>query len=222
MAQAFIIMQIGNTELDEVCEKAIVPAIEACSLDAKRVDKHNEGGLLKSEIIRFIETSEIVVADLTNERPNCYLEIGYVMGLDKFRNLILTAREDHSLESPNYTLGGPKVHFDLSGYDILYWRTDQVGEFREELEKRIRRRLAIVAPSPASEIGPWDEEWLTRERQTATAGIQKTGLTGGMEIRFALDPPKPTWTQTELDAAARDAPIHTFGWPIAVYLNNSV
>lgn len=38
----FITMQIDN-ELDRVYEEAIVPAIEACDLDARRVDKHNGG-----------------------------------------------------------------------------------------------------------------------------------------------------------------------------------
>jgi len=89
MSQAFIIMQIGNPELDRVCEAAIVPALKACGLDPKRVDKHNKGGLLKSEIIAFIEGSDIIVADLTDERPNCYLEVGYTMGVNKFRNLVL-------------------------------------------------------------------------------------------------------------------------------------
>jgi len=35
MPQAFIIMQIGNTELDAVCEKAIVPALEASGFEAQ-------------------------------------------------------------------------------------------------------------------------------------------------------------------------------------------
>jgi len=146
MAIAFIIMQIGNPDLDQVCTDAIVPAIEACGLDAKRVDKHNEGGLLKSELIQFIHNSDIIIADLTNERPNCYLEVGYAMGIDKFRNLILTVREDHFPESPNFVQGGPKVHFDLGGYDILRWNIGEVDNLREELEKRIGRRLAIIPP----------------------------------------------------------------------------
>lgn len=84
MAQAFVIMQIGNKELDNIFQKAISPAILSSGLSVKRVDKHNEGGLLKSEIITFIQESDIIIADLTNERPNCYLEIGFTMGIDKF------------------------------------------------------------------------------------------------------------------------------------------
>jgi len=74
MPQAFVIMQIGNKELDEIFQNAIVPAILSSGLTVKRVDKHNEGGLLKSEIINFIQESDIIIADLTNERPNCYLK----------------------------------------------------------------------------------------------------------------------------------------------------
>src|SRR3972149_8278012 len=142
MPPAFIIMQIGNSELETVCREVFVPALIACGFDPKRVDKHNEGRLLKSEIVEFIETSDIIIADLTNERPNCYLEVGYAMGLDKFRNLIMTSREDHNQDSPNYKKGGPKIHFDLKGYDILFWEEDNLDEFKNELEKRIKRRLS--------------------------------------------------------------------------------
>lgn len=120
MPEAFIIMQIGNPDLDKMCEQAVVPALKACGLEPVRIDKHNKGGLLKSEIIKRIQDSEVIVADLTNERPNCYLEVGYAMGIDKFRNLILTARQDHNQDSPDHQPGGAKIHFDLSGYDVLF------------------------------------------------------------------------------------------------------
>jgi hypothetical protein len=143
--QAFVIMAIGSPQLDELFDRAIAPALRRCGLDPKRVDRHNQGGLLYSEIISFIEESEILVADLTNERPNCYLEVGYAMGAGRFTSLILTAREDHSVDSPHYRPAGPRIHFDLLGYDILFWKPNGFGAFREELEKRIRRRQALLA-----------------------------------------------------------------------------
>lgn len=219
MGQAFIIMQIGNEELDYVCKEATVPALKACGLDPKRVDKHNEGGLLKSEIISFIEGSEIIVADLTNERPNCYLEVGYAMGVDKFKNLILTARDDHNQDSPKHQPGGPKVHFDLSGYDVLYWNPADIEAFRMELEKRVRRRQAVLARAAPTLVSRWDEEWLEENRAAATAGLKKTELPGFMEIRFALSDPKPNKSQKELLSAAERAQIHTSGWPIGVVLS---
>lgn len=220
MTIAFVIMQIGNQQLDHVCEHAIVPAIEACGLQARRVDKHNQGGLLKSEIISFIQEADIIIADLTNERPNCYLEIGYAMGIDKFRNLILTVREDHFPENPGFQQGGPKIHFDLAGYDILAWSPEDLESFQAELEKRIKRRRLVLTPAPAQAANPWDQTWIESQREVAVAGLNAANLPGFMEIRFALVPPKPDFSQTELNEAARSSTISTFGWPIGVYLGN--
>lgn len=141
--QAFIIMQIGNSELDDFFNNILVPTLKKCNLNVKRVDEDNEGDLLKSEIDKFINSSDIILADLTNERPNCYLEVGYAMGLNKLQNLILTAREDHHHESPNYDKEGPKIHFDVSGYDIIFWDPYNLDEFKNKLEKKIKNRLNL-------------------------------------------------------------------------------
>lgn len=220
MRQAFIIMQIGNPDLDIVCKDAIVPALKSCGLDPKRVDKHSEGRLLKSEIVGFIESSDIIIADLTNERPNCYLEVGYAMGLDKFRNLILTAREDHNQDSPNYEKGGPKIHFDLSGYDILFWEPNNLNKLKEKLEKRVRRRLATLAPYVPTPVSPWDEEWISKHQELAFFGLTRSGKSGFMEIRMTLPDSKLNIAQGELLRAATQAQIHTFGWPLGVVLGS--
>lgn len=205
--------------MDAVCAQAMVPAITACGLEPKRVDKHNQGGLLKSEIIKFIQDAEIVVADLTNERPNVYLEVGYTMGVDKFRNLILTVRRDHFPDDPAYARGGPKVHFDLGGYDILLWDPTDLSTFTNELEKRIRRRLLTLPAPAAAARAIWDTDWLDAQRSTANAGLLQLESSGFMEVRAALHPPKIAKTQTELNEAARVSEIRTFGWPIAPYIN---
>lgn len=218
MNQAFIIMQIGNSGMDLVCRDAIVPSLKACNLDPKRVDKHNQGRLLKSEVVGFIETSNIIVADLTNERPNCYLEVGYAMGLDKFRNLILTAREDHNQDSPNYKKDGPKIHFDLSGYDILFWDPNDLKGFKDELEKRVRRRLLTITPTVS--VSPWDENWISKQQESALTAFKKSGKTAFMEIRMTLPDVKPNISQGELLRIAEQAEVHTFGWPIGIGLSN--
>lgn len=196
MDEAFIIMQIGNEVLDRICDEVFVPAIEAAGLVARRVDRDNEGGLLKAEIIDFLERATILIADLTNERPNCYLEVGYAMGLGKRKNLILTVREDHHHRSPNYRLDGPRVHFDLEGYDLLMWSEDSLDMLRPELERRIRRRLAIIEPpapgepdgTPGQQLAIVDREWAAAQRSRAEEGITATGLVGAMEAIVALSP----------------------------------
>jgi hypothetical protein len=219
MAIAFTIMQIGNPELERLYYEAIVPAVEACGLDAKRVDKHNEGGILKSEIIKFIQNADIIIADLTNEHPNCYLEIGYAMGIDKYANLILTVREDHFSDKPSYVQGGPKVHFDLAAYPILDWKLEEFQIFREALEREIKRRLAIIATAQPKTTTPWDEVWILIQREAARNGLAELGFNGSMEIRFSLGEKTMNWGPGDLDEAARKSTINTFGWPIGVYLN---
>jgi hypothetical protein len=151
LEQAFVIMQIGKPDMDKIYSDIFVPVLQKCDLDPKRVDKHNEGDLLKSEIINYLKDSLIIIADLTNERPNCYLEVGYAMGLGKNRNLILTAREDHRSDSPNYKKGGPKIHFDLSGYDIIFWDPEDLENFKLRLERRIKYRQSTLDSSTGEE-----------------------------------------------------------------------
>lgn len=221
MSYIFIIMQIANKELDKVYEDVIVPAIIECGFEAKRVDKHNKGGLLKSEIIEFIQGSTLIIADLTNERPNCYLEIGYAMGLDKFKNLILTVREDHFNDSLNYKKGGPKIHFDLSGYDILGWEKGKELEFKKELIKRIKRRLTIINEPLKQKKEIWDKQWLQEQEAIAKKGLENSGFVGGMEIKFTLQNEQLSVSQRKLDEAARSSEIYTFGWPIGFYDTSS-
>jgi len=213
----FVIMQIGDNELDELYEKHIAPAISSAGFEPKRVDKHNDGELLKPKIVEFITEASVIVADLTNERPNCYLEVGYAMGLGKHRNLILTAREDHYPESPNHKSGGKRIHFDLNGYDILFWSPEKKEEFGVELLKRIKRRTFITRPSREVVV---DQGWIEDSKKKALAGIAKQELTGYMNVVSTLRGDY-SFNQIALRDAAREAPIHTFGWPIGAFLENN-
>lgn len=219
MEEAFTIMQIGDPAMDRVYDEAIDPAIRQAGLDPRRVDRHNEGDLLKGEIVKFIETSQVIVADVTNERPNCYLEVGYAMGLGKKKNLILTAREDHHHSSPNFQRVGPKVHFDLEGYSIIFWDPKDLPAFKEELARVITRRAAIVRPEPGAVAVERPSDWSLDLRALAETGIAGVGRRGYMEVVAEVGLAE-NWSQQELLEALRESSIHTFGWPIAVMLEN--
>lgn len=225
MEEAFIIMQIGDPEMDRVCDDVMIPAIQAAGLVPRRVDRDNAGEMLKAEIISFLERSRIIVADLTNERPNCYLEVGYAMGLGKKPNLILMAREDHHHRSPNYKVNGHRVHFDLEGYDLLLWDPKELDHFRNELERRIKRRLALLESPAQLDSGQTqpphpviDDEWVEYHRERAIEGLTSTERSASMEAVVALQP-KGSWRQPVLLRAVEQAQVHTFGWPIGIVLN---
>jgi len=219
--QAFVIMRIGDSDLDRIYQEVLVPTIEKCGLVAKRVDKHNEGGLLKSEIIQFINESSIIIADLTDERPNCYLEVGYTMGINKFKNLILTARNDHNQDHPSHKPGGPKIHFDLSGYDILYWNPDDLQEFSSDLERRIKRRLSVISrEDDVAETYEQFYDWINENRDNAIKGLAKADTTAYMEAYFFPLHALIQRSQKELLSAATVSQIQTFEFPIAAVFPN--
>ena len=217
MGIAFVVMQIGNAQLDNLFEAAIQPAIKSVGLQTKRADRDTEGGLLKSEIVQFLSDAEIIIADLTNERPNVYLEVGYAMGIDKFRNLILTCRKDHFPGDPDWQVDGPKVHFDLAGYNILLWDPSETDSFRKELEHHIRKRQVILSPVARDERPVLDIEWVKTHRETALQQMEEAGITTYMEASFGISHPKPDRNLSQLLRAAEDSMIHTFGWPIGFF-----
>jgi hypothetical protein len=217
LGTAFVIMQIGNDELDNIYLNVFVPAIKAANLEPKRIDKDNEGKLLKLEIIDNIEKAEIIIADLTNERPNCYLEVGYTMGIDKYKNLIITVKEDHYHDSPNYKKDGPRIHFDIAGYDILFWDPNKLTEFQVDLMDRISRRLAIISPKAAPKERPiWDKEWIEAQRLHTMISFKMIDCKRQMEILISTINTQLNISQPELLEVADYAQIDTFGWPIAI------
>ena len=105
----FLIMSFDESDdmddykaaVKEVCSKAGFQAVRTDSRPAANTHQ------IVDAIHTHIQTCGFVIADLTNERPNVYYEIGYAKGLDK--KLILTSKKSTS------------VHFDLYGYNRVEW-----------------------------------------------------------------------------------------------------
>jgi hypothetical protein len=84
-------------------------------------------------------------------------------------------------------------------------------------------------PLPVRVIGPTGvgaagvpalgDPWFETQRAAADKGLTALGLTGQMEVRFALHDPISK-SQIELLSAVRASEIQTFGWPIGVVLDN--
>lgn len=207
MDEAFVIMRIGDPEMDKIWGEVYVPTIKKCGLEPKRVDKHNEGHLLTSEIAGFIKRAKIIVADLTAERPNCYLEVGYTMGIGKFANLILACKS------------GGNVHFDLSAYDIVRWNVERLDLFREELTKKIRYRLGVLQKGEkAISVEKKDgeiESWSLKERKEALNIYYTNKYPQDGHLETILSPVSQNMNkdQSELLKIARKISIHE-GWHV--------
>ena len=119
--QIFVIMKFGDEVLDSAYEGVIKPLANEYDLEAVRVDEIQDSGQISQQILENIACSQIVIAELTGERPNCYYEAGFAHALGK--ELIFIINEDCD------------IHFDLSGYRFIKWKTE--AQLRRGLKERL-------------------------------------------------------------------------------------
>jgi guanylate kinase len=124
----FIIMpiQTQNPDLEET-HRAIKLTAANYGLKAQRADDIIHNDAITDKILGSIKCAECIVADLTNNRPNVYYEIGYAHSQGK--PTILIAKE------------GTQAHFDLQGFNIVVYRS--AFHLQEELGKFFERFRAI-------------------------------------------------------------------------------
>lgn len=89
MKTCFIVCPIGgdNTETrrrsDTLFKHVILPVCNACDFNPIRIDKENTNGSLTEEIFNHIREDDLVIADLTENNPNAFYEMGYRAALGK-------------------------------------------------------------------------------------------------------------------------------------------
>jgi hypothetical protein len=106
-------------------------------LAPRRVDKQKgESYEIPAWIFSEIDESRLVIADLTDERPNVYFEVGYA----KSRGIpfILTFHKRTPNDKPPWdreSSPGDKVHFDLVPYRYIAYESE--FELRDKLKQEL-------------------------------------------------------------------------------------
>jgi len=126
--KVFFICPFGNKEVDHNYEFAIKPAVEKHGYTIRRVDEISSTREITKEILDAIEKSTFIIADLTDEKPNCYYEVGYAHSLGK--PVIIIAKKD------------VQRHFDISGYKWNYW--ENYEDLKPTLEKEVQGLLSKI------------------------------------------------------------------------------
>jgi len=105
----FVAMSL-NKSLDNAFKKGFKVGIEAAGYQAYRVDQALHLERIDLKIIGDLRRSRVIVADVTDERPNVYFEAGFAMALNK--PVIWSVREDQK----------DKLHFDTRQFPHLIWK----------------------------------------------------------------------------------------------------
>ncbi|MCM1131664.1 MAG: hypothetical protein NC310_06940 [Roseburia sp.] len=131
---AFIIMPMlskkdDNYSINESVKNRIIDAADNVGFKASRSDSildFNKKLIIK-KVYDAIEESQICIVDLSYNRPNCYLELGYARALNKV--IILISQNRGSVE------------FDEAGYDCFEYDTSKDG--LDRLERYIQERIRL-------------------------------------------------------------------------------
>jgi len=121
----FVIM--SYTEDMEPVFEGIAAAAASVGLRAERVKDVKGDYRITDKIMEMILSSRLVVADLTNERPNVYFELGYARGIGK--SVITIARRDAI------------IHFDVKDWTYIPYIDSRLLErdLKQRFEYEIER-----------------------------------------------------------------------------------
>jgi Nucleoside 2-deoxyribosyltransferase len=123
---AFVVMQFSGFE--ELYTDVIEPLTKQFGLRPYRADQVYGPGSILEDIIRGIETAQIVIAEITPTNENVFYEVGYAHALKK--PTILLAEKDK------------KLPFDLSGFRCLFYENSIGG--KRKVEEGLRKHLQAI------------------------------------------------------------------------------
>lgn len=133
--KAFMAMQYGENELDEVVSQCFKPAVIQTGFDLARLDDEPRAGLIDDRLRVEIRTSRFLIVDLTHENRGAYWEAGFAEGLGK--PVIYTCQEDKFKKN--------KTHFDTNHHLTVLWDKGSLDKTAEELKATIRATLPSEA-----------------------------------------------------------------------------
>jgi hypothetical protein len=125
--KAFVVMQFDGA-FDELYHYVIREICEEFDVLPSRADEMVGPGVIMEDIVREIEMSRLIVADITPANLNVYYEVGYARALRK--PIILLAQK------------GTKLPFDLAGFRVLFYENTIGGKAR--LDENLRKHIAEV------------------------------------------------------------------------------
>ena len=129
--KAFMAMQYGAKELDEIVAKYFQPAVKAAGFDLYRLDDVPKAGLIDDRLKVEIRTSRFLIADLTHENRGAYWEAGFAQGLGK--PVIYTCEKSKFDEQ--------KTHFDTNHHTTVVWDRNNLEKAAIDIKNTIRETL---------------------------------------------------------------------------------
>lgn len=135
MGTCFVMQPFDGSTFDRRYEEIFKPAIEAAKLDPYRVDQDPKASIPIDEIERGIREARVCLAEITNDNPNVWFELGYAIACGK--EVVLICSDERQAKFP----------FDVQHRSIIRYSQKSPSDF-SKLQSQITERLeAYLAKS---------------------------------------------------------------------------
>lgn len=128
MGTCFVMQPFDGSTFDKRYDDVFAPAIRDAELDPYRVDQDPKVSIPIQEIETGIRESQICLAEITQDNPNVWFELGYAIACKK--EVILVCSDERTTRFP----------FDIQHRTIIKYTTTSISDF-QELKGKITARL---------------------------------------------------------------------------------
>ncbi|GIP19645.1 hypothetical protein J40TS1_52870 [Paenibacillus montaniterrae] len=128
MGICFVIQPFDGSTFDNRYEDSLVPSIDAAGLTPYRVDRDPSVVIPIIEIETAIKNAQVVLADISLDNPNVWLELGFAIAHKK--SIVLICSDIRNSRFP----------FDIQHRAIIKYKTDSKRDFYL-LEHQITEKL---------------------------------------------------------------------------------
>ena len=132
---AFMAMEYGDLELDEIIEKYFRPAVSLTGFTLRRLNDQPRAGLIDDRLRVEIRGCRFLIADLSHGNRGAHWEAGYAEGLGK--PVIYTCR-NNVFDDLNHK---HHPHFDTNHHLTVSWDPNSIEIACQELKETIRATM---------------------------------------------------------------------------------
>lgn len=134
MTTCFVIQPFDNGKFDRRYDGIFEPAIRDAGLKPYRVDRDPSTVIVIETIEKHIKDAVVCLADITEDNPNVWYELGYAFALD--RPVVLVCSEER-------IKSGRGFPFDIRHRHIITYQTDAPQDF-DDLKIKIKEKLMAM------------------------------------------------------------------------------
>lgn len=131
MSTCFIIQPFDGGPYDKRCDDVFVPAIESAKLQPYRVDRDPSASIPIDQIESGIRAASVCLADITEDNPNVWFELGYAIAART--DVVLVCSDQRKKTFP----------FDVQHRNIIRYTTESSRDF-EEFKTKITERIQAL------------------------------------------------------------------------------